>query len=262
MSTDPAEFYVGYFAKAPTGLGRAARSRAVRILGAAILTGALLAVAQDHADPGVFEYGRTGVVFGQVRAHPYPMLLAPGGGLTDRVAVYTRYLLVAEGKHGGQAQFDSLDGQWVELTGTRIVRGSRDMFELAGHAVRVIPPAPNVRLGIPVPQPISLGRMSLTGEVVDSKCWLGVMKPATGSVHRGCATRCLSGGIPPLLMLQDSTGATVHLLLVGNDGEPALARFLPLVGQNVTMTGEVMEEGDLLVLRVSTIAADITSSPP
>ncbi|HWA15574.1 MAG TPA: hypothetical protein VG817_04020, partial [Gemmatimonadales bacterium] len=190
---------------------------------------------------------------GQLRSRPYPMLLAPGKGLTDRDAIYTRYLLVAEGKHGAQAATDSLDGQWVELTGIRIHRGHREMLEVAPGGVDVVTPAPNVRLGIPVPPPVSLGRMRLAGEVVDSKCWLGVMKPAVGAVHRGCAARCLSGGIPPLLMLQDSTGATVHLLLTDRDGNPAKERFLSLVGREVTLTGEVVEEGDLLILRVESI---------
>jgi hypothetical protein len=247
------EFYVGYFPKAPPAIGRVARRYTLRLLVVAVVAAILLALAQNPADPGTFDYGHHQKLFGQVRSRPYPMLLAPGGGLTGRQAVYTRYLLVAEGKRGAQSALDSLDGQWVELTGTRIHRGGREMLELAAGGVSVVTPAPDVRLGIPVPPPISLGRMRLVGEIVDSKCWLGVMKPAAGSVHRGCATRCLSGGIPPLLMVRDSTGATVHLLLVGSDGEPARRRFLPLAGQEVTLTGEVFEEGDLLIMRVNEI---------
>jgi hypothetical protein len=252
--TPDREFYVGYFPAAPGGLGRWARRTAIALVGLSAIVALLLAVAQDRADPGRFDYGHHQKLFGQVRSTPYPMLLVPGRGLTDREAVYTRYLLVAEGKHGAQHATDSLDGQWVELTGTRIHRGHREMLEIAAAGVRVVPPAPNVRLGIAVPPPVSLGRMRLVGEVVDSKCWLGVMKPAAGTVHRGCATRCLSGGIPPLLMLEDSTGATVHLLLTGADGEPATQRFLPLVGQEVALTGEVIEEGELLILRVSEVS--------
>jgi hypothetical protein len=248
---EPDEFYVGYALQAPASLGRAARRYALRVLLVALVAAVGLALAQDRADPGAFDYGHPQKLLGQVRSRPYPMLLAPGGGLTGRQAVYTRYLVVAEGKHGGPPALDSLDGQWVELTGTRIHRGNREMLELAAGGVAVVPPAPQVRLGIPVPPPVSRGFMRLVGEVVDSKCWLGVMKPAAGSVHRGCATRCLSGGIPPLLMLRDSSGATVHLLLTGADGEPATARFLPLVGREVTLTGEVFEEGDLLILRVT-----------
>jgi hypothetical protein len=29
--------------------------------------------------------------------------------------------------------------------------------------------------------------MTLTGEIVDSKCYLGVMNPGQGKVHRDCA---------------------------------------------------------------------------
>jgi hypothetical protein len=250
---EPDEFYVGYFPAAPVAIGRATRRFVFGILAATMVGAIALAMSQDRADPGAFDYGHQQKLFGQLRSTPYPMLLAPGSGLTGRDAVYTRYLLVAEGKHGAQAAVDSLDGQWVELTGTRIHRGHREMLEVADGGVQVIPPPPNVRLGIPVPPPISLGRMRLVGEVVDGKCWLGVMKPATGAVHRGCATRCLSGGIPPLLMVQDSTGATVHLLLTDAGGAPAKATFLPLVGREVTMTGEVFEEGDLLTMRVSEV---------
>lgn len=254
--TEQEEFYVGYFPRAPRGIGRAARGYTLRLLAVALAAAALLAMGQDHANSGAFDYGHPQRLFGQIRSKPYPMLLAPGAGLTDRQAVYTRYLLVAEGKHGAQAETDSLDGQWVELTGTRIHRGHREMLELAPDGVVVVPPTANVRLGILLAPPVTLGRMRLVGEVVDSKCWLGVMKPATGAVHRGCAARCLAGGIPPLLMLRDSTGATVHLLLTGADGEPASQRFLPLVGQEVALTGEVMEEGELLILRVASIERD------
>jgi hypothetical protein len=255
---DRDEFYVGYFPKAPERLGHRTRWIATGLVSLTLVVALLLAAGQDRADPGSFDYGHHQELFGQLRTTPYPMLLAPGRGLTDRDAIYTRYLLVAEGKHGAQPLTDSLDGQWVKLTGTRIHRGHREMLEIASGGVQVVPPAPNVRLGIPVPAAVSRGQMRLVGEVVDSKCWLGVMKPATGTVHRGCATRCLSGGIPPLLMLRDSTGATVHLLLTGAGGEPATRRFLPLVGQEVALTGEVIEEGDLLLMRVATIERDPT----
>ena len=99
--------------------------------------------------------------------------------------------------------------------------------------------------------------MVLSGEIVDSKCWLGVMKPATGTVHRGCATRCLSGGIPPLLMTTDSTGATMHLLLTGADGGPAHQWLKELVGRRVTVSGEVIRDGDLLLQRVRDVVVRV-----
>jgi nitrite reductase/ring-hydroxylating ferredoxin subunit/DMSO/TMAO reductase YedYZ heme-binding membrane subunit len=253
----PAEdpFYVGYHPAAPVRLAVRMRRIVTPVLVIAAVLAVALALTQDRADPGVFEYGHLRALRGQLRELPYPSLVVPGAGLTDRDAAYIRYLLVAEGKHGAQTLTAGHDGAWVELTGTRIAREGQEMLELAPDGLRETPPpGPSGRMGIPIPLPVSLGVETLTGEIVDSKCWLGVMKPATRGVHRGCATRCLSGGIPPLLLVRDPGGATTaQLLLVGADGRAAHERFKALVGRDVELTGEVIREGDLLVMRVATV---------
>ena len=63
-----------------------------------------------------------------------------------------------------------------------------------------------------------LGEVTIIGEIVDSKCYLGVMNPGRTKVHRDCATRCISGGIPPMLVTADAT-----YLLVGTDGRAGRA---------------------------------------
>ncbi|MEO8636803.1 MAG: hypothetical protein ABI587_16125 [Gemmatimonadales bacterium] len=252
--TEAGEFYVGYHPAAPTRLAGRLRRIVTLLLVVVALLAVALALTQDRADPGVFEYGHLRALRGQLREFPYPSLLVPDPSPTNRSAAYTRYLLVAEGKHGAQALTAGRDGAWVELTGTRIAREGREMLELAPDGLMETPPAPNVRMGIQIPPPTSLGVETLTGEIVDSKCWLGVMKPATRTVHRGCATRCLSGGIPPLLLVRDTSGATTaQLLLVGTDGRAAHERFKALVGRDVELTGEVIRDGDLLVMRVASI---------
>jgi hypothetical protein len=249
-SNDHDPFYVGYHPEATAPIARSVRHRVV-VLGLLVLGSAvLLAFAQRRADRGVFEYGHPRSLQGQIREFPYPSLLVPRPGLTDRDAVYTRYLLVAEGKHGAQSLVAGLDGQWVNLLGTRIARPDREMLEVTTAGVAPVPSAPNVRLGIPTPAVERLGRLTLEGEIVDSKCWLGVMKPATGTVHRGCASRCLSGGIPPLLMTIDSGGSAAHYLLTDAGGRPAHKRFAELVGRRVRLTGEAWKEGDLTLMWV------------
>jgi hypothetical protein len=252
--TDRDPFFVGYHPVAPPEIARGVRRLTLGIAAVVIGAAALLAFSQRKADPGVFEYGHPRTVHGQLREFPYPSLLVPGAGLTDRGAAYTRYLLVAEGKHGAQRLVGGLDGQWATLTATRIARPDREMLEIGPGGVLVAPPDSNIQSVIPAGAPERLGAMTFTGEIVDSKCWLGVMKPATGNVHRGCASRCLSGGIPPLLMTQDSTGAMLHLLLTDVDGQPAHRRFAAMVGRQVTLSGEVIREGDLLVMQVRDVA--------
>ncbi len=243
-------FYVGYHPAAPDAIARGVRAATLALIVLALATGGILAASQDRADPGVFEYGQLRTLHGQIHEFPYPSLVVPGNGATDRGAAYTRYLLVAEGKHGAQRLAAGLDGQWADLRGTRIARGDREMLEVAEAGVTVTPPAPNVRLGIPMPAPVSLGRLTLRGEIVDSKCWLGVMKPAIGTVHRGCATRCVGGGIPPLLMTTDASGAMQHYLLTDAEGRSASEFYAEFVGRQVELTGEVIQDADLPVMRV------------
>lgn len=246
-------FYVGYHPAASAVVARGVRRAALSLVLPALASGAVLAATQDRADPGTYEYGHLRTLRGQIREFPYPSLLVPRGGITGREAAYTRYLLVASGKHGAQRLTAGLDGRWAELRGTRIARGDREMLELVEAGVTVTPAAPDARSDIPTPPPVSLGRMTLRGEIVDSKCWLGVMKPATGGVHRGCASRCVSGGIPPLLMTGDSAGGLMHYLLVDADGRAASALFAELVGRRVELTGEVIGDADLPVMRVERI---------
>ena len=82
----------------------------------------------------------------------------------------------------------------------------------------------------------------LGGEIVDSKCYLGVMNPGRSKVHRDCAARCLRGGIPPMLVTADAT-----YLLAGAEG----ADF---VGETVQVEGDVERSGDTLILRAKKIS--------
>ena len=67
---------------------------------------------------------------------------------------------------------------------------------------------------------VSVGvQTTLSGELVDTKCYFGVMRPGAGKVHRGCAARCLHGGVPPGLLLRDTAGRSVVVLLSGVDGK-------------------------------------------
>jgi hypothetical protein len=96
---------------------------------------------------------------------------------------------------------------------------------------------------------ISLGRQVFRGEIVDSKCWLGVMNPGALTPHRACAVRCLSGGIPPILLVRRPDGPPLHLLLADANGRPINDRILDLVAEPVTVEGELIQQGPLLVLR-------------
>ncbi len=78
---------------------------------------------------------------------------------------------------------------------------------------------------------------------------VGVMKPGEGKTHRVCAVRCISGGAPPMLWVRDSSGRERQFLLAGRDGRQIGAEILDVVAEPVEVTGEVLSQGDLWILR-------------
>jgi len=245
-------FYVGYHPAAPADYARFTRRAAGGIFAVAAAAAIALAASQEPMGQGLFEYGSLREFSGTLVARPYPMLLVSRPGITDRDAAYSRYLLVKPGKHGAQALVEGHDGEHVRTRGTIINREGSMMLELfSADFVPADAPPP----GPPAP-PVALGYRTIRGEILDSKCWLGVMKPASGTVHRGCATRCLSGGIPPLVIVDDPTLPSPQVLLLDRRGEPARQWFMRHVGGSVTLQGEVELRGKLVVMLVEKIGEE------
>lgn len=243
-------FYVGYHPVAPIRYARFTRRIAAAILVATAAVAVALAASQEPFGRGVFEYGQTRELSGTLVERPYPMLLLPRPGLTGRSTAYSRYLLVTRGKHGAQSLAADHQGHETEVRGTLISREGTTMVEVAPGGIVDLSP---IGAGPGIEPPLELGQRTLTGEVVDSKCWLGVMKPATGTVHRGCAARCLSGGIPPLLIVDDPAAPERQVLLTDASGGPASKWLWRYVGSRVQVTGLLLQEGDLRVMRVATV---------
>ncbi len=236
-----AEFYVGYFPSSPPGIARRTR-RAVVTLGL-LVSGSVvgLALAQPPFAAATFEYGRPREVAGRLRALPYPVLVVETRE-GDLPVTSRHWLLAAPGKHGADAQVAAYDGRTVRIRGQLLHRGDAAMLEILAIDGTSTGPEPVATTHV------ELGTLTLTGEIVDSKCWMGAMNPGEGKTHLACAVRCVSGGLPPLLALRDGAGGERHLLLVNPDGGPVDRGALQGVGRPVSITGRVTREGELLFL--------------
>jgi hypothetical protein len=229
------EFFVGYAPKTPPGIARLVRWVVAGLLAGAALTALALATHQSGFPPAFFEFSRTQTWGGVIVEQPYPTLLAE-----DK-----RYLLVAVGKHGVTAETQKFAGQPVRLQGKLIHRDGRAMIEVVPDSIT----ADSHENAAMTPE-VDLGPVTLAGEIVDSKCYLGVMNPGEGKVHRDCAVRCISGGIPPAVLVRNSGGRPDFYLLADAAGQPIQpSAILDRVGEPVNISGRLVRAGDLMVLR-------------
>lgn len=239
-------------APADTAADPRARSRflaprvAALVLAGPVVLG-LLAAAQRDVVPSLFEFGSERVFVGWIGERPTPSLSIARPGEVGDCGGASILPLVAPGKHGAADRIAGLDGRAVRLRGTLAHVDGQALIELADAPIEPLgdptASAPDLRIE-------SLGRHRLVGEIVDSKCHFGVMNPATGKVHRACAARCISGGLPPALLLRDRAGRRAVLLLVDRAGRGVGRAVLDQVGLRVAIEGEVVRHGDLLVFAI------------
>ena len=242
MSETKDPFYVGYL-PLPTTL-----KSMVRVFIAAGVFGAIamaFVIAPQQQDPGTGQWdtSTTFAIEGHLSVKPYPIVYVddPKSTFASRAVI-----LVSGMKFGAAEQTAAFDGKRVRAKGHFITRQGRGVFELSGDEDAVVVLSDEST----EPRVESLGEHELVGEITDSKCFLGVMKPGFGKTHRACAVRCISGGIPPIFVTRDEAGkATIYLLTDGERGAINEA-VLPYVSEPVEVRGRLERHGDLLVYAI------------
>src|SRR5580658_1555513 len=167
------EFYIGWEDKAAPGLRGFVRMAVLGLLILAMGSALVLAVAQHVTSASVFEWGELKKFSGILEMEPYPHLLVRRPGEVGGQTGFSAYYLVAPFKHGlDRARFAGFDGKSVSLEGTLIYRAGQTMVEAVPDSIKAAdkPIAP-----LQGAETAGLGRQTLEGEIVDSKCFLGVM---------------------------------------------------------------------------------------
>ena len=98
-------------------------------------------------------------------------------------------------------------------------------------------------------------RVKVTGEVIDTWCYITEIMFAEGSAHHQCAVWCAAGGIP--VGIVDEDGKIYMVLKVGDDATSvANPTFLKIQGHQVSVEGDLYERDGLNYLVVSQILND------
>lgn len=95
--------------------------------------------------------------------------------------------------------------------------------------------------------------ISVTGEVIDTKCYLTGMMGGRGAEHEDCAIACIKGGLPPGIV-EDKTGV-VYILVPEKGTKGGNESLVQYAAKTVTVKGKVVEKGGSKLLLYSAITA-------
>jgi hypothetical protein len=234
------EFYIGYEPQVPPGIGRVVTVATASLIVVSVVAAIVATLAQRQLPDARFDYGRPEIFRGWLSLAPLPTLYVDDSG------AIRRYWLVGRGKFGADALLTGIGEGAVELEGTLIAREHWRMLEVVPGTVRR---TVHVRRASRSNEVLRRS-VRLRGEIVDSKCFLGVMNPGESTAHRDCAVRCLSGGVPAMFAYRELDGSSQLALLMERGGRVPTEHWRRFAGTTIDISGELVLDGDQQVLVV------------
>jgi hypothetical protein len=94
-------------------------------------------------------------------------------------------------------------------------------------------------------QPSKHPARTITGEVVDTGCYLG--HASKGADHASCATMCINQGMPMGVLTQKGV---LYLVTMNHDNPDAYNKLKGMAGKNVTVTGHVYSRSGITGIEI------------
>jgi hypothetical protein len=249
------DFYIGWQHAAPAGFVKHIKKVLIALLLMILSLAVVLGLNQKKFDTGNFEFGKITEVKGIYSNNPIPLLKIPGEkDLSGNYSTIT-IPLIGFGKFGAQTVMENLEKKaGISLLDKEIVLKGTLLYN-DGKLLMQVEEKDNYNLklnnkSIPERRHIQEDSVSteLKGEIVDPKCFFGVMKPGEGKVHKDCAIRCILGGIPPVLRVRDQYGNSSYYIIAGKDGKPINKQLKSFIGEPVSVAARVVIQDDWKIL--------------
>lgn len=248
-------FYIGYLPNAPKPLKRFL-SRFVWLTVPILLVFAVsLVLYQKDYVTSTFEIGQSSTITGILTYEPVPMLKVSLGKNDQGKEEYQSVLLIDFGKKGAEeslrkieATQGALEGKSLTLEGTLIYYDGKSLLEMTKSENAFV----KVEEGNLASQTNVIGKVNLTGEIADPKCYFGVMKPGEGKPHRSCAARCIAGGIPPVFKVEQN-GTVDYYLVKGTGGKAIYEELFPIIAEQISLEGQAYQVDDWKVIEIDNL---------
>ena len=98
-------------------------------------------------------------------------------------------------------------------------------------------------------------RVTVTGELIDTWCYITEIMYAEGTAHHQCAVWCAVGGIP-VSILGDDGNVYMVLKVEGDDRTVANPRIINIQTHRVTVDGDLYQRDGVRYLVVTEVADD------
>ncbi len=260
-------FYIGWMPKAPASFARLVRKVLFLLFPLALIVGLILASFQKKFTASNFEFGKTTEIKGIYFNDPVPVLKVINGKDAWGNTSYITIPLVGYGKHGAETAImelekeknNSFNNKELTLKGTLLYSDGKTFMQINKDENPVVNIGKEADASL-VPHQKDLGVHKIKGEIIDPKCYFGVMKPGEGKVHRDCAIRCILGGIPPVLKVMNEKGKKNYYLIVGPNGERMNEAVQHYVAEPVEIETRAVLQDDWVILYVKNKSINRVSS--
>ncbi|MEO8147512.1 MAG: hypothetical protein ABI723_07745 [Bacteroidia bacterium] len=252
------EFYIGYLPQAPDKTSNFIRNILIGIFLLLVSGGIFLALHQQQFSNAMFEYGSNKEYTGVYTNVPVPSIrIINQKDSTGKIFNLT-IPIVGYGKHGAESAIEKFEKENAVSLKNKLVTFKGDLLYGDGKTLLSLNnETPIIRFTNTNETANDLqiiGDTILQGEIIDPKCYFGVMKPGRGKVHRECAIRCISGGIPPVFRTHRLNGEYEYFLLLGKNGEHINQQVLPFVADHIALKGKIFQWGDWKVVEEENIS--------
>ena len=103
--------------------------------------------------------------------------------------------------------------------------------------------------------PAAAERATITGEVIDSWCYLTEIMYPLGTAHHQCALWCAAGGIP-VGILDDDGQVYIVLKIEDDSNSVANPTVLDIQSHRLTVEGDVFERDGITYLTIDKVIND------
>lgn len=238
------DFFIGWLGIIPNSYKKSLRFFVPSLFILSILFVVIISNSTNKIRFSTYDYYKTVSFQGELLLKPFPMLrvLEMDKNRNPKVVLYP---LVNEGKFGSDESVQAFLSQYpnekrvfVKVDAKIISRDGQVAMELMNKKDNI----KKIEFTTSIP-PLVFEKTRdtiLKGQIIDPKCYLGVMNPGEGKPHRSCAINCIKGGIMPAFITENSK-AKNYYILIGKDGKKVNNDVLFAVAEPIEIKGKVVK---------------------